>query len=179
MFTLKKFILIIITTVLIFSLNDTALKALNIENPYSHENMAHKDGSECSKIDFNEELVSKGFKEIKLGMTTEDIKCLVGEPDRVMVSEYGFKWHVYKKYKGTFFMIGINRQRVCGIYSNTNYNNLLNEITMDSTNIDYIRNNYETEDILNDKQEFDIISKDGYILKLFYDILNKSTVKSY
>ena len=127
----------------------------------------------------NNHSISSNFRKIRLDMNIDEVKSLVGEPDRIDLSSYGFNWYVYNNYKNTFFMIGIDNNKVVGIYSNTDNNIHLNEIKIDETGINYIRNNFKVEERQNDEKEYDVLKMIGYNITLFYDIHKDYTVTSF
>ena len=119
------------------------------------------------------------FSNIKLDMSLNEVEELVGKADRVDVSSYGFNWHVYNRYKNTFFMIGINNNKVVGLYSNTNNNAHLNEIKIHETDIDYIRGNFKIEEIQNNEKEYDVLKTIGHSITVYYDIHENNRVTSF
>lgn len=131
--------------------------------------------------------VENNFSNIKLGMTSSEVVGLVGEPCRVDSSEYGFKWFVYNSNYRQFFMIGIDKEKVVGLYTNSLYNNMLGDISFNK-DIKYVRDNYNVLNNLkailsfiniSKNDEYDVIDKGDYYITVFYDLFNQNKVTSY
>lgn len=146
-----------------------------------------------SFIDYSNKHLSKmvsyeeNIKKISLNMSKENLLSLVGEPDRVDKSEYGFQWYVYNRYEKIFFMVGIDNSKVVGFYSNTTPINFLEDITF-TEDKDYIRKKYSTKNTfdyfiykldLGANDEYDIIQDNKYYLTVFYDKYNNDKISSF
>ena len=57
---------------------------------------------------------------ISLGSSLEEATKLFGAPDRIVDSEYGFKWHTFHDNYKNYVQFGISNARVVAIYSNSN-----------------------------------------------------------
>ncbi|EPZ59305.1 putative Ca++-chelating serine protease,SCP-like extracellular domain protein [[Clostridium] sordellii ATCC 9714] len=61
----------------------------------------------------------KSYEYIKIGDDKESVISKIGLPDRKDLSEYGFTWYVYNRFKNNFIMVGIENEKVVGLYSNS------------------------------------------------------------
>ena len=67
----------------------------------------------CKTVTFN-----TGLCDITIGENVENVLSVMGEPNRVDISEYGFDWYVYNENYDDFIMVGVFADRVCAFYTN-------------------------------------------------------------
>lgn len=138
--------------------------------------------------DKNEESIDiKNFEQIRIGDTKEELLSLIGKPSRIDESEYNFKWYVYNQYKENFVMVGIEDDKVVGLYSNS-----INSCEIDNAFINdnkkVIVENYNpleykkkgnTRYIINSNNQYDIVKEDNKYITFFYDIYEDNRVCAY
>lgn len=56
--------------------------------------------------------------DITIGANIESVTDILGEPDRIDESDYGFDWYVYNSDYSGFMMIGVTEGRICAFFSN-------------------------------------------------------------
>lgn len=62
-----------------------------------------------------------GGTEVRMGANIDTVTELVGEPDRIDKSDYGFDWYVYNSDYAGFMMIGVSEGRICAFCSNGDF----------------------------------------------------------
>lgn len=76
------------------------------------------DNASQSVLIHSEKLPSFTYKGIALGTNLTDVKRILGEPKRIDVSEYDFKWYVFHDNYKDYVQLGIKNNQVAAIYSN-------------------------------------------------------------
>lgn len=67
--------------------------------------------------------VTIGDKSVTVGANIETVLTAFGEPNRIDQTEYGFEWYVYNSDYLNFCMVGVEADRICAVYSNSdNFN---------------------------------------------------------
>ncbi len=56
--------------------------------------------------------------DITIGANIKTVTDVLGEPDRIDESDYGFDWYVYNSDYSDFMMIGVTEGRICAFFSN-------------------------------------------------------------
>ncbi len=56
---------------------------------------------------------------ITTGANISTVTDVLGQPNRIDESLYGFKWYVYNSEPTKFIMIGVQADRICSVYSNS------------------------------------------------------------
>lgn len=56
---------------------------------------------------------------VVIGSNIESLISAIGEPDRIDESDYGFDWYVYNNDYSKFMMVGVDKDRICAFFSNT------------------------------------------------------------
>lgn len=129
----------------------------------------------------------KKYYDIKIGDSHSSVINKIGLPDRKDYSEYGFTWYVYNRFKNNFVMVGIEDDKVVGLYSNSINSIEMGDIKL-KDNLKYVRENYKpieykkkgnTRFIIESKNQFDIFIKDNKYMTVFYDLHNDSKVTAY
>lgn len=126
------------------------------------------------------------FSGITIGDSKEKVIKTLGNPVREDLSKYGFKWYIYNNDYSKYIQVGIEDNKVVGIYTNasnwksqkgvmvgikreevkTKYTNPLSGIKKGNT-------------IYNlDNSQTDTYLIDNYYTTLFYDAYNENTVTS-
>lgn len=127
------------------------------------------------------------FQYIKIGDSKEDVLSKIGEPSRIDVSEYDFKWYVYNQNIKKFAMVGIEDGVVVALYSNSinsceaegiNLNDSKESVNSKYDSIEYRRKG-TTRYIIQSNGEYDIIKENKKYITIFYDIIEDSKVCSY
>lgn len=129
----------------------------------------------------------KKYYDIKIGDSQSSVINKIGPPDRKDYSEYGFTWYVYNRFKNNFVMVGIEADKVVGLYSNSINSIEMGDIKL-KDKLKYVRENYKpieykkkgnTRFIIESKNQFDIFIKDNKYITVFYDLHCDNKVTSY
>lgn len=129
----------------------------------------------------------KNFEKLNLGENLTQVLANIGKPGRIDTSEYGFDWYVYNQYGKDFAMVGIESDEVVALYSNSmdsceNQDIKINQdrqtVRNKITPLKYKKKG-NTRYIINSENQYDIISKRGKYITIFYDIHEKNRVCSY
>ncbi|CEQ17682.1 CAP domain-containing protein [Paraclostridium sordellii] len=129
----------------------------------------------------------KSYEDIKIGDDKESVISKIGLPDRKDLSEYGFTWYVYNRFKNNFIMVGIDNEKVVGLYSNSlnscetkgiKIGDKLGDVREKYKPIEYKKKG-NIKFVVESKNQFDILLEDDKYITLFYDIHNNSKVRSY
>lgn len=129
----------------------------------------------------------KSYEDIKIGDDKETVISKIGLPDRKDLSEYGFTWYVYNRFKNNFIMVGIENEKVVGLYSNSlnscetkgiKIGDKLGDVREKYKPIEYKKKG-NIKFVVESKNQFDILLEDDKYITLFYDIHNNSKVRSY
>lgn len=56
--------------------------------------------------------------DITIGANIDTVLDVFGNPNRIDKTEYGFEWYVYNSNYARFFMVGVEADRVCAVFSN-------------------------------------------------------------
>ncbi|CEO32885.1 CAP domain-containing protein [Paraclostridium sordellii] len=129
----------------------------------------------------------KSYEDIKIGDDKESVISKIGPPDRKDLSEYGFTWYVYNRFKNNFIMVGIENEKVVGLYSNSlnscetkgiKIGDKLGDVREKYKPIEYKKKG-NIKFVVESKNQFDILLEDDKYITLFYDIHNNSKVRSY
>lgn len=129
----------------------------------------------------------KSYEDIKIGDDKESVISKIGLPDRKDLSEYGFTWYVYNRFKNNFIMVGIENKKVVGLYSNSlnscetkgiKIGDKLGDVREKYKPIEYKKKG-NIKFVVESKNQFDILLEDDKYITLFYDIHNNSKVRSY
>lgn len=56
--------------------------------------------------------------DITVGANVSTVTDVFGEPNRIDKTEYGFEWYVYNSDYANFFMVGVQADRICAVFSN-------------------------------------------------------------
>ncbi|MCC8169497.1 MAG: NlpC/P60 family protein [Oscillospiraceae bacterium] len=62
--------------------------------------------------------IQVGSNEIIISSNVDNLIEVMGEPNRIDKSEYGFDWYVYNSNYSDFCMIGVEGSRVCAVFAN-------------------------------------------------------------
>lgn len=62
--------------------------------------------------------INNGSCDITIGNNIDTVIEVMGEPNRIDASEYGFDWYVYNGNYDEFVMIGVQADRICAVYTN-------------------------------------------------------------
>ncbi len=86
---------------------------------------AELDESECAalvervRVGFLKDVtVTVGGADITVGANVNTVTEVFGEPNRIDKTEYGFEWYVYNSDYANFFMVGVQADRICAVFSN-------------------------------------------------------------
>lgn len=80
-------------------------------------------------------------KTLKIGSKVEDLINEMGHPKRKDISINGLEWYIYNQDYSNFLMVGVNEDKVCGLYTNSKGFSLSNGIYYGwSQDEDYDRN---------------------------------------
>ncbi|CEO06125.1 Ca-chelating serine protease [[Clostridium] sordellii] len=129
----------------------------------------------------------RSYEDIKIGDDKESVISKIGLPDRKDLSEYGFTWYVYNRFKNNFIMVGIENEKVVGLYSNSlnscetkgiKIGDKLGDVREKYKPIEYKKKG-NIKFVVESKNQFDILLEDDKYITLFYDIHNNSKVRSY
>lgn len=56
--------------------------------------------------------------DVTVGANIDTVTDIFGAPNRIDETEYGFEWYVYNSNYAQFFMVGVEADRICAVYSN-------------------------------------------------------------
>lgn len=155
-----------------------------IFDEYKKEGKEEKEEQEVIILENNN---IKKYYDIQIGDNIDTVINKIGNPDRKDYSEYGFTWYVYNRFKNNFVMVGIENDKVVGLYSNSIDSNETGNIKL-GDRLEDIRKNFKpieykkkgnTKFIIESNNQFDIFVEDGKYITVFYDIHNDSKVISY
>ena len=76
--------------------------------------------------DNSNDVIEKGLRGIRLGMTENEIVKELGEPSRKDYSKYGFTWYIYNDDYSKYVQIGVDKDEVVAMYSNADCWEVLN-----------------------------------------------------
>ncbi len=172
---MKKIIYILIFIVLITIY-------VNIDGNYDYiNNKAIKETSVIGGEDI------KKYYNIKIGDSESSVINKIGLPDRKDLSEYGFTWYVYNRFEKNFIMVGIDNNKVVGLYSNSLDSEETEGIRLNDKQ-ELVRQNYKaieykkkgnTKFMIESDNQFDIILKNNKYITIFYDLHEGNKVISY
>lgn len=129
----------------------------------------------------------KKYYNIKIGDSESSVINKIGLPDRKDLSEYGFTWYVYNRFEKNFIMIGIDNNKVVGLYSNSVDSEETEGIRIND-NQELVRQNYKaieykkkgnTKFMIESDNQFDIFLKNNKYITIFYDLHEGNKVVSY
>lgn len=127
------------------------------------------------------------FYNLKIGDNESTLINKIGDPARVDNSEYSFNWYVYNQYGKKFCMVGVDKEKVVALYSNSINSDELRNIKINGnrnlikevyTPLKQIRKgniNYA----INSNEQYDILEVDDKYITVFYDIYENNTITSY
>lgn len=123
---------------------------------------------------------------IKLGMSAQQVKSILGEPNRTEPSSLGYQWWVYNKDLSKYLQIGIAGDQVVDLYSNaptaklggTGIGASLKSLTSKHSLQNVVSFSYKGANIqiTNQKQQRPLILKDGTPLIFYLDKQNSDKV---
>ncbi|NLW26831.1 stalk domain-containing protein [Acetivibrio saccincola] len=130
-----------------------------------------------------------------MGAPLEYVEHILGKPDRIDLSRYGFDWYVYNSDLEKYLMVGIKNKVVVGIYTNSLHYKINGTIGYNSS-IEEVREffgrpapptiikgnkGYVTSEINSDgKTEFQTYDVEKrYYATIFHDIHNEERVTSF
>ncbi|PQQ67527.1 stalk domain-containing protein [Acetivibrio saccincola] len=130
-----------------------------------------------------------------MGAPLEYVEHILGKPDRIDLSRYGFDWYVYNSDLEKYLMVGIKNKVVVGIYTNSLHYKINGTIGYNSS-IEEVREffgrpapptiikgnkRYVTSEINSDgKTEFQTYDVEKrYYATIFHDIHNEERVTSF
>lgn len=124
------------------------------------------------------------FRGITIGDSKDKVIKTLGEPMRQDLSKYGFKWYIYNEDYSKYIQVGIDDNKVVGIYTNAS-NWKSKKGIMVGTTRNEIRSNYSEPlssikkgntiyNLENSKANTYLIN--NYYITLFYDIYNNDAV---
>lgn len=130
----------------------------------------------------NKEFVVQG---IHLGQSEKDLISRLGQPARKDLSEYGFYWYIYNKDYDNYLQVGVDEEKVVGLYTNTGNWESKKGISLGTTrgqvekllgkplksilkgNVNYL---------ISSPNEKGVYLIDQAYVTIFYDIHNRNTV---
>lgn len=133
--------------------------------------------------DYNGSISYDNYSTIRLGESVENVISKMGEPNKKEGSEYGFKWYVYNQDMDRFCMIGISKNKVVGLFSNTMNSAECSDIKLGDSEskvksshklLDY-RQIKNTRYILNEKY-YSLIKTNSSYITVFYDSFENDKV---
>lgn len=124
-----------------------------------------------------------------MGVSTDSILKIFGQPSRIDLSKYGFDWYIYNKDLSKYIQIGVKDGKVVGVYTNSldfKYSDSIKVGTAKAavgkslgSPITYIQKGnirYRLDD--SGQQEVYNVNN-SYYTTVFYDVHNDSKVTSY
>jgi|BioPla2DNA2_1021312.scaffolds.fasta_scaffold02819_6 uncharacterized protein YkwD len=130
-----------------------------------------------------------------IGAPVGYVEHILGKPDRIDLSRYGFEWYIYNSDLEKYLMVGVKNKTVVGLYSNSKhykinesigYNTPREEVhelfnlpmgSIVKGNGRYTIGIKNTEDGEPEYEMFDVERR--YYATIFYDIHNEGRVTSY
>lgn len=183
--SLKKVGIIFLVGIIVWYI---ALEINNKDNSKEAFNYTEISNEELNKSTSIDDISIENFMNIKIGDSEEYLLSQIGEPARIDESEYSFKWYVYNQYSTKFAMVGIENSVVVALYSNSMDSIEMENIKLNTSNRNYVRENYEpleykrkgnTRYIINSEDQYDIIKENDKYITVFYDIYENNRVCSY
>lgn len=136
------------------------------------------DGSPCAVDGVTADDVA--VRGIAIHDSEEKVLKLLGEPDLVLKSQYGFDWHVYNADYSRYVQVGIRNGQVVGLLTNTVHWRTPDGIGADSVYEDvirvygepltYIRKGNVRYLLPEQNREYAVYSRDGYYLTFYFDL---------
>ncbi|ABN52014.1 MAG TPA: copper amine oxidase [Hungateiclostridium thermocellum] len=136
-----------------------------------------------------QEFVFDGKVSTLIGASLSDVIETFGEPDRIDLSKYGFDWYIYNNNLLKYIQIGIEDDKVVGVFTNSPYYRLNEAIGVGTDGIsaekelgkplEYIKkgNTYYMMKNSNEQKVFNV--NDQYFVTVFFDIFDENKVTSY
>lgn len=124
------------------------------------------------------------YMNISLGSSLEDATKMLGAPERIVDSEYGFKWYIFHEAYKNYVQLGIRNDRVVAIYSNSNgWDNKHLNIGSEKADVEgYLKNPIDqilkgnVIFLLNEDEGSTVYKVDNAYLTVFFDIHNSNKV---
>lgn len=63
--------------------------------------------------------VNVGDADVTIGANIQTVTDILGMPNRIDKTEYGFEWYVYNSDYSKFCLVGVEADRICAVYSNS------------------------------------------------------------
>ncbi|AOT69784.1 stalk domain-containing protein [Geosporobacter ferrireducens] len=125
------------------------------------------------------------FQEIGIGDAEDHVLRQLGQPARKDQSEYGFIWYIYNKDYNKYIQVGIENQKVVGLYTNADNWKSKQGIQI-GTKKDHVNKLFgkglssirkgNTLFQLNHGSQADVYLMNDYYATIFYDLHNQTTV---
>lgn len=124
-----------------------------------------------------------------MGASVQSAVSIFGEPDRIDLSKYGFDWYIYNGDLSKYIQIGIENDKIVGIYTNSSDFKLSDSIEVGTVKsvvgeelgspLSYIQkgNTRYRMDNSGEQEIFDIDK--SFYATIFYDIHNDNKVTSF
>ena len=165
------------------NVNNLLNKIDNEDEYINNSAIGDENNVEESVSDYNGSVSFDNYSTIKLGESVKNVISKMGEPNKKEGSEYGFKWYVYNQDIDKFCMIGISKNKVVALFSNTmnscesngiKLGDVESKVKSEHKLLDY-RRIKNTRYILNEKYYNLIKTKSSYIT-VFYDSFEDNKV---
>ena len=165
------------------NVNNIINKIDNEDEYINNSAIGDENNVEESVSDYNGSVSFDNYSTIKLGESVKNVISKMGEPNKKEGSEYGFKWYVYNQDIDKFCMIGISKNKVVALFSNTmnscesngiKLGDVESKVKSEHKLLDY-RRIKNTRYILNEKYYNLIKTKSSYIT-VFYDSFEDNKV---
>lgn len=97
-----------------------------VTSHYGSDPMGELSQEECETLvqhtyDFfaKDVTVKIGTADITVGANVSTVTDVLGTPNRIDKTEYGFDWYVYNSDYETFCMVGVEADRICAVFTNS------------------------------------------------------------
>ncbi len=124
------------------------------------------------------------LQEITIGDTLAEVLQKLGEPARLDLSKYGFKWYIYNQDYSNYIQVGIQNDKVVGLYTNAANWESEKGVRLGKTQA-FVRERYgqPIAYILKGNTRYklnlagqDLYLREDYYLRFFYDLHAGNTV---
>ena len=158
------------------------------EYGYSKRITDIKLSSEEIPFEFNYTEREFSVRGIEIGDSIDSVIEKLGQPQRKDLSKYGFQWYIYNNDYNRYIQVGIDEDRVVGLYTNSKEWNSNKGITYGSSreevnevygkSLKAIKKGNVSYALNFAKDEIDIFLIEDYYVTIFYDIHKDSTITS-
>ncbi|WP_453993292.1 cell wall-binding repeat-containing protein [Bacillus nitroreducens] len=125
--------------------------------------------SDLVRKELDGEVAAFSARGVTIGDTEKTVTTLLGQPNRIDESRYGFKWYIYNKNYATYLQVGILNERVVSVASNADVWESIYGIGIGSTSAEVFKQ-------LGKVTEEPYLIDNKYEVQFYYDQLKSDKV---